>query len=149
MFHCAEYIYSFWHSTKTRRETGVTHLCSSSYFLCSSRHHAQSVEGEHTQLPGAHSRLYKPQWTHKSKIQINLRSTRIPNLFCLVISPIHIVPFPDLQHRTVLKDVLFITDHTVLVECGDPLLWVLHYLYGQKAQWCLQLARPPVALMWQ
>lgn len=41
------------------------HLRSGRHFLSSSRHHTQSVEGEHTQLPGAHSRLYK---TYKKKV---------------------------------------------------------------------------------
>lgn len=27
---------------------------------------------------------------------------------------------------------LFIADNTVLIECGDPLLWVLHYLLKEK-----------------
>lgn len=51
-----------------------------------------------------------------------------------------------LQHGSILKDVLFVTHHAVLVERGDPLLWVLHYLLGGKAQWCCQLSHPPEAL---
>lgn len=35
------------------------HLCSCGHLLSSSGHHTQSVEGEHAQLPGAHSRLDK------------------------------------------------------------------------------------------
>lgn len=35
-----------------------------------------------------------------------------------------------LQHGTILKDVLLVAHHAVLVERGDPLLRVLHYLSG-------------------
>lgn len=35
------------------------YLSTSGHFLCSSGHHTKCVEGEHAQLPGAHSRLYE------------------------------------------------------------------------------------------
>lgn len=43
------------------------HLCSGGHFLCSAGHHTQSVEGEHTQLPGAHSRLYEHTHAHRQR----------------------------------------------------------------------------------
>lgn len=44
------------------------------------------------------------------------------------IRPLFLLFSSYLEHGAVLKDVLFIADHAVLVERGDPLLWVLHYL---------------------
>lgn len=37
-----------------------------------------------------------------------------------------------LQHGSVLKDVLLIADHTVLIQSGNSLFWILHYLLGEK-----------------
>lgn len=46
---------------------GCFHLCSGGHFLCSSGHHTQGVEGEHTELPGAHSRLHKHTWAKQDE----------------------------------------------------------------------------------
>lgn len=60
---------------------------------------------------------------------------------------VHFMPYVFyavyLQHGSVLKDVLLVTDHTVLIESGDPLLRVFHYLSGDKT-WDSCRSLPPL-----